>query len=426
MVRNTASHDSRVLRCARVLRARGYEVVVVAVTSERERAPRATLQGIEVVRLTPRAPLAGPVRRLRRMLAGAVGGDGRVTATGASEHSMKADRPRAVARLYRLLRTLSYYRRAIATVRGIRPQLLHCNDYNTMWIGVAAKLLVGSAVVYDSHELWPDRNGRTEPRWWLLACEALFLRVADRNLVTSPAHAAAIARRHRVAAPQVVRNVAERPAAAGASGGTKARGDGGARAADGPPATLVYAGAVTGGRGLEQAIAALPRAPGVALRVLGPGSELHRARLAELAAEHGVADRVKLAPPVAPSEVVGELAGATAGLALIQPSCLSYELCLPNKLFEYLAAGLPTLAADLPAIRAFVTANGTGLVVPPADTDAIARAMLEIVEPGRNRQLRAAVAAASAEHRWEREAEILADLYRDASGPRRRQARAST
>jgi len=50
MVRNTASHDSRVLRCARVLRARGYEVVVVAVTSERERAPRATLQGIEVVR----------------------------------------------------------------------------------------------------------------------------------------------------------------------------------------------------------------------------------------------------------------------------------------------------------------------------------------------------------------------------------------
>jgi glycosyltransferase involved in cell wall biosynthesis len=184
--------------------------------------------------------------------------------------------------------------------------------------------------------------------------------------------------------------------------------------APGQASTLVYAGAVTSGRGLEQAIAALPRAPGVALRVLGPGSEPYRARLAELAAERGVADRVKLAPPVAPAEVVGELAGAAAGLALIQPSCLSYELCLPNKLFEYLAAGLPALAADLPAIRAFVAANGTGLVVPPADTDAIARAMLEIVEPERNRELRAAVATASAEHSWEREAEVLSDLYRGA------------
>ena len=59
--------------------------------------------------------------------------------------------------------------------------LVHCNDYNTMWVGVLARLWYGrTAVVYDSHELWPDRNLRPEPRWWLMLCEALFVRVHTR------------------------------------------------------------------------------------------------------------------------------------------------------------------------------------------------------------------------------------------------------
>ena len=39
---------------------------------------------------------------------------------------------------------------------------------------------------------------------------------------------------------------------------------------------------------------------------------------------------------------------------LIEPVCRSYELTLPNKLFEYAAAGLPMLSSDLPVIGALV------------------------------------------------------------------------
>src|SRR4029077_20111854 len=180
-----------------------------------------------------------------------------------------------------------------------------------------------------------------------LACEALFLRVADRNLATSPGHAAEIARRHRVAPPRVVRNIAERPARSATSAGPSSEPAGGGQ-------TIAYVGAVTDSRGLEQAIAALSQAPDITLRVLGPGAEPYRELLAMLAMRHGVTGRVLLSAPVPPHRVLEEIAPAAAGAALIQPSCLSYALSLPNKLFEYLAAGLPILAADVPVIREVV------------------------------------------------------------------------
>ena len=114
---------------------------------------------------------------------------------------------RAGLRVHRALTTADYYRQGIGAVRALRPSLLHCNDWNTMWIGVAAKLTRGTHVVYDSHELWADRNGRPELRAWLVAAEALFVRVADEVVTTSPGYADELARRYRIPAADVVRNL---------------------------------------------------------------------------------------------------------------------------------------------------------------------------------------------------------------------------
>ena len=125
---------------------------------------------------------------------------------GAMRDGRQLARGRLTA-LRRLAVTSAFYVQSIALTRENSPALVHANDYNTMWIGIVAKLLCGSRLVYDSHELWPDRNGRPEWRPWLLACEALFVRAADATITTSPGYAAAIASRYRVAPPIVVRNV---------------------------------------------------------------------------------------------------------------------------------------------------------------------------------------------------------------------------
>ena len=71
------------------------------------------------------------------------------------------------------------------------------------------------------------------------------------------------------------------------------------------------------------------------------------------------------------------------------------RLSLPNKLFEYLLAGVPVLASDLPVLGGFVNEHGVGLVAEPDDPDEVAAKLVELIKPDRNRELRDAVAVAA-------------------------------
>ena len=394
LVRNTASHDSRVTREVQTLERAGFDVLVAGVVSTGERRRRATINGAELVRIDPLRGLRRPRRNAR---VGAGPSDpGRASGPG---ESTARDRR---SRLRRLAVTASYHVRATALAVRQAPALVHANDYNTMWIALFAKLLRRSRVVYDSHELWPDRNGRPEWRPWLLACEALFVRAADATITTSPGYADAIARRYRVARPTGVRNIpapglAEPPAAAGA-------------------ALAVYVGGLMPGRGLEQGIEALARVPGARMALIGPGDANYLTVLRTLAERVGVADRIEIRPPVRLEDVVAAVSGASFGLLLIQPVCRSYELTLPNKLFEYAVAGVPMLASDLPVIGGVVREHGLGEAVGASDVREIAAAMRRLLEPDLNRRIRERVRAFAQRETWEHERDVLAGVYR-ATGP---------
>jgi glycosyltransferase involved in cell wall biosynthesis len=172
------------------------------------------------------------------------------------------------------------------------------------------------------------------------------------------------------------------------------------------------------GRGLEPAIEALAGVPGLRMALVGPGAESYRGRLLALAERAGVADRVELRAAVAPDDVVAAVQGASFGLMLIEPVCRSYELTLPNKLFEYAAAGVPMLAGDLPVIGALVRRHDLGEAVSPADVGQVAAAMRRLLEPDRNRELRRQVAAFAAGNTWAREREALSAVYAGAMGSR--------
>ncbi len=410
LVRNAVDHDSRVLREARTLVALGLDTTVLGVVSFTQAQQVSEQDGFTVRRIGPSSRLGWAVyreiSRLRPSRAASV-------LTTPPPQAPRRPGRAATRRLLRWLSTLAYYGRAIATVRAIRPDLVHCNDYNTMWIGVAARLMHGSALVYDSHELWPDRNMRPEARWWLLACEALFVRAAHAVVMTSPAHAEVLARRYRVPEPVVVRNI---PAE---SAGERS-GDERATSRDGHGPVAIYVGGVLRHRGIEQSIRALPSVDRLTLRLLGPVEPGYRAELEHLARSAGVHDRVEFLPPVPPSEVVDALAGADVGLALFQPVCLSHRLVLPNKLFEYARAGLPVVGSDLPMITRFVSDHDVGATVDPEDIEGIAAALAATVAPERNQELRAAAERAGRSLDWRKERELLADVYRDALARARR------
>jgi glycosyltransferase involved in cell wall biosynthesis len=67
-------------------------------------------------------------------------------------------------------------------------------------------------------------------------------------------------------------------------------------------------------------------------------------------------------------ELLRLTASADIGFALIEPISESYRLALPNKLFEYIMAGVPVVASDLPAMKEVLDAHGVGIAV-SADED---------------------------------------------------------
>ena len=144
---------------------------------------------------------------------------------------------------------------------------------------------------------------------------------------------------------------------------------------------ILYQGGVGPTRGLEPVIEALGAAPGCVLAIRGPGIEAFAGPYNEIARRAGAADRLHLLPPVPSDEVVAACNGTDAGLYTVANLSRSFAWALPNKIFEYLAAGLPVLTADYPVARQLVVEAGVGSAFAPADPASIAAAMREICDP---------------------------------------------
>lgn len=401
LVRNGVSHDARVLRAARVAgETMGGGTLVLGVATASSPAGEVAIEGVRVLRLPTglRAPVAGS-RFTPHSESQPSTPQPRTRPPSAPQPSRVQRRMTWRARAGRLLNGAIFGWRALSVARRERPVLVHANDWNTMWSGLAIKLVCRARLVYDSHELWADRNGRWEWRPWLVVSEALFTRAADAIVTASPGYADALAARYRMGRPTVIRNIPESPA--------EASGDHDPR----DPSLLVYVGGILPGRGLEQTIDALALAPAIRLRAVGPGAPTYLAQLIERARRTGVDDRLELAPPVPPGAVTSLLEGASAGLCLIQPVCRSYELTLPNKLFEYAAAGVPVLASDLPVLAGIVRGDSLGEVVPPSDPRGIAAGLERLMEPRRRSETARHIRAFARANDWRSESRTLAALY---------------
>lgn len=118
-----------------------------------------------------------------------------------------------------------------------------------------------------------------------------------------------------------------------------------------------------------------------------------------------------------------ELAQARAGLVLLHPTN-NYLVIRPNKLFAYMAAGLPVVVSDFPHWRAVVEPAACGILVDPLDPSAIARAIEYVVT---HPEEAAAMGARGREavtrsYNWRSEKEKLIAGYRQLFDPRREAA----
>lgn len=124
---------------------------------------------------------------------------------------------------------------------------------------------------------------------------------------------------------------------------------------------FLYQGWILEGRGLVPFIEAISELENCYLVIIGDGTYLKI--LKNLVKELSLSDRVFFKGLVEYDKLHEYTCSADVGISLFEPISTSYEYALPNKLFEYMMAGLPVLATDLISMRKVVSESKNGILV---------------------------------------------------------------
>ena len=168
----------------------------------------------------------------------------------------------------------------------------------------------------------------------------------------------------------------------------------------------VYQGAMGPGRPLEDLFAAAEGAEGVVLTLRIAGAD--RDALSREVRARGLEERIEVVEPVPPDRLVEALAGFDVGLIINRPATRNDELVLPNKLFEYLMAGVAVAAPRLPSLSPVVAE--AGVLFEPGRPDLLAAELSSLAgDPDRLANLRSR-AYALARERYNAEAQAVGYL----------------
>jgi glycosyltransferase involved in cell wall biosynthesis len=300
--------------------------------------------------------------------------------------------------------------RAWTAILRTPARVYHAHNIHTGPACWLASRLRHASLVYDGHELYGERDGSglgyTAIARGSLALERFMVRRSDAVITTNDSRAAVLRERHGRQAITVLANFPELRGASEAPVDMGFPEDG---------LVLLYHGGIYAHvRAFRETIGALRMLPDVHFVIVGFGRESDLGQIRAWAAEAGVADRVQILPPRPFDELVRIARSATVGLVPIKPVNLGCYLGDTNKLFEYLAAGLPVVASDLPEIRRVVTLGDpqVGELFDPDSSESIAAAIDKVVrDPAYGKRRREAERLSRERFTWSVEEGRLLELY---------------
>jgi len=171
---------------------------------------------------------------------------------------------------------------------------------------------------------------------------------------------------------------------------------------------ILYQGAVNLGRGLEWVIDAIPYVNKDALLVIIGDGDVKK-KLVQKVADMQLMMRVTFFGKKQPDELFRYTKGADIGLCLLENLGLSYYYSLPNRIFDYLRAGVPVLATDFPEIREFVGTNNTGILIDHYEPQFLAETINNMLE---NRMDTSRFYGLAQKNSWENEEKILLKIVK--------------
>lgn len=299
----------------------------------------------------------------------------------------------------------------------LAPDVIHAHDVYMIGIAeraVARARAAGRTVgwIYDAHEFVPGMSRYSRTRIAAMAdLEGEYIGRADWVITVSEPIADAIQQRcHLRVRPTVVLNVpsldrprSEQPPSVRAVTGL----------ADDVP-LLVYSGNIDPDRGVTTLVESLTYLDGVHAVIVTNAPEENRyvQTLRGVAANGGAGDRLHLAPYVGGDDIIDYLASASVGVHGLS-HVPNHEMALPNKLFDYLHAGLPVVVSDVKAMSEFVTSLGIGEVYLVGDPASLADAVRRVLGDRERYASASRTPELLRRYSWEAQEDALRGIYAD-------------
>lgn len=303
----------------------------------------------------------------------------------------------------RIVKVLGWHISVLLALHGQKVNCFNCHSLPVLPLSTVIKFWKRCTLVYEPHELETETvSSRGLTRFLLQRVEQALIRYADAVCVVNRSIAHWYERTYNLRNVSVVQNVPYRSENGVSRTGLLRNAVG----LDSNEAQIfLYQGLLAPGRGIEILLEVFSTMPPHKHLVLMGYGELEE-RIRNAASQNS---NIHFLPAVSPELVKNYTADADVGLALIEDVCLSYRLCLPNKLFEYASCGVAIVASDFPEMGKFIEEFECGWKVAPTAT--ALRSLLQTISAEDIIAKRARAASSNQFYGWDKEEKSLLAMY---------------
>lgn len=248
-----------------------------------------------------------------------------------------------------------------------KADMLVSNDLDTLLPNYLVGMFKNTPLIYDSHEYFTEVpelvNRKHVQKIWKFIERKLFPRQTD--VITVNDSIAGLYENDYGIRPHVVRNIPRKGQP------IKKMSRKSLDLPDDKHILILQGSGINVQRGAEELVEAMQFVNNAVLLLVGGGDVINI--LKETVEKNDLGQKVIFKPRMPYKQLMQFTAVADLGLTLDKPTNLNYKYSLPNKLFDYILAGIPVLSSPLPEIEKIITKYEVGDFIADHDPKNIAR-----------------------------------------------------